>query len=159
MLKSVSGDILNTTSAYIAQGVATDSQEGMGTGLALKISSKWPDAQKHFKQFTRSQKFQGGDIFVVAPTKSRPGVIYVATKPDMYHASVSFLNRGFRKLARYCVKHKIESVALPKIGAGLGKLDWEEEVKPLLVKHLADLKTSFFIYEDFNMSMKTGVNR
>ena len=156
MIKFVSGDILQTKSAYIAQGVATDSQEGMGTGLALKISSKWPEAQKHFKQFTRSQRFQGGDIFAVAPTKSRPGIIYIATQPDMYHASVSFLNRGLRKLARYCVKQRIESISLPKIGGGLGKLDWEEEVKPLLLKHLADLDTSFFIYEDFKHEYENG---
>jgi len=156
MIKFVSGDILQTKSSYIAQGVATDSQEGMGAGLALKISSKWPDVQKHFKQFTRSQKFHGGDIFVVAPARSRPGIIYVATQPDMYHASLSFLNRGLRKLARYCVKHQLESVSLPKIGAGLGKLDWEEEVKPLLVKHLADLETNFFIYEDFKREYESS---
>jgi O-acetyl-ADP-ribose deacetylase (regulator of RNase III) len=149
MIKFVSGDILRTKSVYIAQGVATESQEGLGTGLALKVSTKWPDAQKHFKQFTRSQKFQGGDIFVVRPTKSRPGIIYIGTQPDMYHASPSYLNRGLRKLARHCDKHDIESVSLPKIGAGLGKLDWEEEVKPLLMKHLAEQKTSFFVYEDF----------
>lgn len=150
MIKFVSGDILQTKSVYIAHGVATDSHEGIGMGLAFKISSKWPEAQKHFKQFARSQKFQGGDIFVVAPTKRRPGIIYIATQPEMYQASVSFLNRGLRKLARYCVKQQIGSVSLPKIGAGLGKLDWEEEVKPLLLKHLEDLDTSFFIYEDFN---------
>ncbi len=151
MIKFVSGDILKTTSSYIAQGVATESQEGMGTGLALKMSTKWPDVQRHFKQFTRSQKFQGGDIFVVAPTRNRPGIIYIATQPDMYQASLSFLNRGLRKLARYCVKHRVESVSLPRIGAGLGKLDWDDEVKPLLVKHLADLETTFLIFEDFKV--------
>ena len=151
MIKFVSGDILKTASSYIAQGVATESQEGMGIGLALKISTKWPDVQRHFKQFTRSQKFQGGDIFVVARTRNRPGIIYVATQPDMYQASLSFLNRGLRKLARYCVKHRVESVSLPRIGAGLGKLDWDDEVKPLLVKHLADLETTFLIFEDFKV--------
>jgi O-acetyl-ADP-ribose deacetylase (regulator of RNase III) len=149
MIKFISGDILQATSEYIAHGVATGYQEGMGTGLALKISSKWPDVQKHFKQFTRSQKFQGGDLFVVAPAKSRPGIIYIATQPDMYHATTVFLNRGLRKLARYCVKHKIETVSLPRIGAGLGKLNWEDEVKPLLEKHFEDENTIFFIYEDF----------
>jgi O-acetyl-ADP-ribose deacetylase (regulator of RNase III) len=151
MLKFVSGDILRASSSFIAQGVATGAQEGMGTGLALKISKKWPDAQKHFKQFVRSQGFEGGDLFVVAPAKTRPGIIYIATQPDMYHATRSFLNRGLRKLTRYCVKHKVESVALPKIGAGLGKLDWEDEVKPLLIKYLAELDTVFYIYEDFNL--------
>jgi len=156
MIKFVAGDILQTKSTFIAHGVATDSQEGMGTGLALKISSKWPEAQKHFKQFTRSQRFQGGDLFVVAPTRNRPGIIYIATQPDIYRASVSFLNRGLRKLARYSVKQRVESISLPRIGAGLGKLDWEEEVKPLLLKHLADLDTNFFIYEDFKLEYENG---
>jgi O-acetyl-ADP-ribose deacetylase (regulator of RNase III) len=149
MIKFVSGDILRTNSEYLAHGVATDSQEGMGTGLALKISSKWPDVQKHFRQFTRGNKFQGGDLFMVAPSRNRPGIIYIATQPDMYQATLPFVNRGLRKLARYCVKNKIESVSLPKIGAGLGKLDWEAETKPLIMKHLDGLDTTFYVYEDF----------
>ena len=148
MIKFVSGDILRTTSEYLAHGVATDFQEGPGTGLALKISSKWPEAQKHFRQFTRGNKFQGGDLFVVAPARNRPGIIYIATQPDMSHATLPFVNRGLRKLARYCVKNKIGSVSLPKIGAGLGKLDWETETKPLIMKHLEDLATTFYVYED-----------
>ena len=152
MIEFVSGDILRTRSRFIAQGVATGSQDSVGTGLALRIASKWPELQKHFKQFTRSQKFQGGDIFVVAPGKSRPGMIYIATQPDMYHCSLSFLNRGLRKLARYCVKHHVESVSLPKIGAELGTLDWEEEIKPLLIKHLEGLDTAFLIHEDLGIT-------
>ena len=149
MIKSVSGDILRTNSEYLAHGVATGTQEGLGTGLALKISSQWPEVQKHFRQFTRGNKFEGGDLFVVAPSRNRPGVIYIATQPDIYHATTSFLNRGLRKLARHCVKHKIESVSLPRIGSGLGKLDWETETKPLILKHLAELDTTFYLYEDF----------
>jgi O-acetyl-ADP-ribose deacetylase (regulator of RNase III) len=149
MIKIVAGDILRTTSEYLAHGVASGAEEGIGTGLALRISSKWPEAQKHLRQFSRGNKFQGGDLFVVAPGRNRPGIIYIATQPDMYDASLSFVNRGLRKLARFCVKHKIGSVALPRIGAGLGKLDWETETKPLIMKHLADLNTTFTLYEDF----------
>jgi len=149
MIKFVSGDILRASSEYIAHGVAADSREGLGTGLPLKISSKWPEVQKHFRQFTRGNRFQGGDLFVVSPAKNRPGIIYIATQPDMYHATLPFLNRGLRKLSRYCVKHRIKSVSLPKIGAGLGKLDWETETKPLLLKHLEDDETVFYVYEDF----------
>lgn len=148
MIKFVSGDILRTTSEYLAHGVAT-SQEEVAQGLALKISSRWPEVQRHFRQFTRGNKFQGGDLFVVAPARNRPGVIYIATQPDLYQATLPFLNRGLRKLARYCVKNRIESVSLPRIGAGLGKLDWETETKPLIMKHLDDLETTFYVYEDF----------
>lgn len=149
MIKFVSGDILRTTSEYLAHGIATDSEQGTGAGLALKISSRWPEVQRHFRQFARGNKFQGGDLFVVAPARNRPGIIFIATQPDMYQAALPFVNRGLRKLARYCVKHKVESVSLPRIGAGLGKLDWEMETKPLVMKHLADLDTTFYLYEDF----------
>jgi len=148
MIKFVSGDILRATSQYIAHGVATGTQEGLGIGLALQISRKWPEAQKHFKQFARGNKFQGGDLFVVAPGRNRPGIIYMATQLDVSQASLSFLNRGLRKLERYCVKRRLESVALPGAGSGLGNLDWETEVKPLMTKFLEGGETRFYIYAD-----------
>lgn len=149
MIKFVSGDILQTTTQYIAQGVATGSQEGMGTGLAFKISTKWTDVQKDFKKFTRNNKFEGGDIFVVAPNENRLGVIYIANQPDMYHATLPYLNKGLKNLATYCLKNKIQSVSIPKIGAGLGKLNWETEVKPLMFQHLQDGDTIFYVFEGF----------
>jgi O-acetyl-ADP-ribose deacetylase (regulator of RNase III) len=145
MIKFISGDILRANSEFIALGVVTGAPEGAGGGAAAKVSSKWPEAQKHLRQFTRGNKFQGGDLFVVAPGKNRPGVIFIAALSEAGQVSASFLNRGLRKLARYCIKHKVESVALPKIAAGL---DWEDEVKPLVEKFLEGEKTDFFVYED-----------
>lgn len=145
MIKFITGDILRANIEFIALGVATGAPEGGGAGAAQKLSSKWPEVQKHLRQFTRGNKFQGGDLFVVAPGKNRPGVIFIAALSDADHVSASFLNRGLRKLARYCIKHKVASVALPKIDVGL---DWEDEVKPLIEKFLEGEKTEFFVYED-----------
>ncbi len=151
MIKFIGGDILQSSAKYIAQGVATRSQEGLGTGLARKISQRWPDIQKQFKKYTRSNKFEGGDLFVVPPAVNSPGLIYIATQPDMYHADIRFLNHGISKLARFCATEDIESVALPKIGAGLGKLDWESQVKPILLRYLQTGETVFYVYEDFKL--------
>jgi O-acetyl-ADP-ribose deacetylase (regulator of RNase III) len=148
MIKFIAGDILRAPSQYIAIDVATDSEEGMFTGLAMKVSSKWPDVQRHFKQFTRGNKFQGGELFVVSPGKNRPGIIYIAIQPYLHNTSSPFLNGGLRKLARYCVKHKVESVSLPRIGAGLVDVDWENETRPLLVKYFEGAKTMFYVYDD-----------
>ena len=145
MIKFISGDILRANSEFIALGVVTGAPEGAGGGAAAKVTSKWPEVQKHLRQFTRGNKFQGGDLFVVAPGKTRPGVIFIAALADSEHVSASFLNRGLRKLARYCVKHKVESVALPRIAAGL---DWEEEVRPLVEKFLEGERTEFYVYEN-----------
>lgn len=151
VIEFVSGDILQTSAQYIAQGVATGSQEGLGTGLAYKISAKWPLVQKQFKSYTRNNKFTGGQLFVVSPGPTHPGVMYLATQPDMYHASTTYLNADLKRLARYCQQHNIGTVALPKIGAGLGKLDWQTEVKPLFLQRLAVGETRFYVYEDFKL--------
>ena len=147
MIKFISGDILRANAEFVALGVATGEPAGDGAkgSVAAKVSSKWPEVQKHLRQFTRGTKFQGGDLFVVAPGKNRPGVIFIAALSETGDVSASFLNRGLRKLARYCIKHKVESVALPKIDAGL---DWEDEVRPLVEKFLEGEKTEFYIYED-----------
>ena len=67
----------------------------------------------------------------------------------MYHATINYLNKGLRNLARHCEKHGIESVALPKIGAGLGKLDWRDDVKPLMIRYFSCGATVFRVHEDF----------
>jgi O-acetyl-ADP-ribose deacetylase (regulator of RNase III) len=46
------------------------------------------------------------------------------------------------------VKHKVESVSLPRIGAGLVDVDWENETRPLLVKYFEGAKTMFYVYDD-----------
>lgn len=149
MIEYISGDILQSKDEYIAQGVAVGSQEGLGTGLALKLSAKFPELQKQFKKYTRNCKFQGGDIFVAEVRGVKPGIIYIATQPDMYHAEISYLNKGLKRLCKECGKKGIKTVSIPKIGAGLGKLDWQSEVKPLLESILADSDTLFHVYEDF----------
>ena len=156
MINFVSGDILQTTTQYLAQGVATQSQEGLGTGLALKISTKWPDAQKEFKKFTFNNKFEGGDLFVSSLDQGRPGIIYIATQPDMYHAVLPFLKRGLKNLASYSAKNRVESVSIPKIGSGLGKLNWESEVRPLMINYLDNIDTLFQIYDDFKLEYESS---
>lgn len=40
MVRFTGGDLLKAREAYLAQGVAEGNQEGLGTGLALKISRR-----------------------------------------------------------------------------------------------------------------------
>lgn len=149
MIEFVAGDILTSGEDYIAQGVAEGNQEGLGTGLALKISRRWPEVQAAFKKHARSGGFIGGDLWTLPPTSDRPGFVYLATQPDMYHATLPYLRKALRNLARWAGRQEIGSIALPKIGAGLGKLSWDHEVKPMLFEHLSAGSTRFVIYETF----------
>ena len=100
---------------------------------------------------TRNAKFQAGDVFIGEISGSSPGIIYIATQPDMYHAELTYLNKGLKRLKKICASKGIKTVSLPKIGAGLGKLDWNNEVKPLLESILSDSETVFNVYEDYKI--------
>lgn len=151
MIEFTSGDLLQSDAQYIAQGVAEGNQEGLGTGLALKISKRWPDVQSAFKKHALSGTFKGGKIWACPPNDDRPGVVYLATQPDMYHATVSYLRKALRNLVKWAEREQIKSVGLPKIGAGLGKLSWPHDVKPLMVEYLTGSSCRFIIYEDFRL--------
>lgn len=156
MIKFVAGDILLAKENYLAQGVAEGNQEGLGTGLAYKISSKWPQVQKQFKKHARSGKFRGGSIWVCAPDKDCPGFIYLATQPDMYHATMPYLRKSIKKMAEWAEKNDAGSIALPKIGSGLGKLSWVSDVKPMLTQYLQDSSCSFVVYETYTHAISEG---
>ncbi len=52
-------------------------------------------------------------------------------------------------LAAWAATNDIDSVAMPKIGAGLGKLDWVSDVIPMYEEYLASGKCLFVVYEDY----------
>jgi O-acetyl-ADP-ribose deacetylase (regulator of RNase III) len=154
MITFVSGDIFRSTEQYIAQGVAEDNQEGLGTGLALKISRRWPAAQSAFKRHCRSGMFTGGSLWAFPPTEHSPGIIYLATQPNMYRATLPYVRKALRRLATWTEMNAVSSVALLQIAAGLGKLSWLNEVRPLLIKSLQDAECSFVVYEQFDRHME-----
>jgi O-acetyl-ADP-ribose deacetylase (regulator of RNase III) len=147
MIKFTQGDILKSEDDFIAQGVAVGLQEGLGTGLALKISQHFPENQKEFKKKCRNFGFKAGEIVVTKVKDQKTGIIYIATQPDMYHADITFLNKGLRNLLKYCTKNNVVSVSVPKISSGLGKLDWKTQVKPLMIQTFSEALTIFTVYE------------
>lgn len=154
MITFVRGDILQANEPYIAHGVAEGNQEGLGTGLALKISKRWPVAQLAFKRHCRSGRFTGGSLWAFPPTQTTPGIIYLATQPDMYHATLPYLRKALRSLSAWADKNEVNSIALPKIAAGLGKLSWPGQVRPLLIQYLERADCTFVVYEHFTQSME-----
>jgi O-acetyl-ADP-ribose deacetylase (regulator of RNase III) len=45
-------------------------------------------------------------------------------------------------------KENFTSIALPRLATGVGGLNWEE-VKPLISKHLGDLKLPIYVYTTY----------
>ena len=65
----------------------------------------------------------------------------------MYKSKVEWIERGLQSFVKNYKSWGIISIAWPKLGCTNGKLDWNTEVKPLMIKYLNDIDIINEIYE------------
>ena len=110
----------------------------MGKGLALAFKTKYP---AHFENYKRA--CQNGEMTtekVLAYQEiNGPMIICLATKADWKDSSkIEYVSAGLDNLANQIKALGIRSVAIPKLGCGLGGLDWNK-VRPLIVEKISSL--------------------
>ena len=143
MLHFVHGDIFKSQMQVITNPV--NCVGVMGKGLALAFKNAYP---LHFKEYHRICLL--GALRVGVPrlieTDTRPILIF----PTKHHwrnpSQIEFIDEGLKYLADHYQEMGIKSLALPKLGAGLGGLPWTS-VRSLIVKHLGSLPINIEVYE------------
>ena len=108
----------------------------MGKGLALAFKTKYP---AHFENYKRA--CQNGEMttdkVLAYQEKNGPMIICLATKADWRDSSkMEYVSAGLDDLVKQIKTLGIRSVAIPKLGCGLGGLDWNK-VRPLIVEKLS----------------------
>ena len=123
----------------------------MGKGLALQFKQRYSEMFDEYKlACKRKQIYIGGDLWVwdyIDMYKPRK-ILCFATKEDWWNPSkLVWIERGLQMFVNTYKAFGITSIAWPKLGCTNGKLDWETEVKPLMVKYLDDINIMCEIYE------------
>lgn len=107
----------------------------MGAGLALEFKKRYPEMFKWYMMCCTIDAFQIGDVGVWnLPPEAAPRkfIINFATKNHWREKSkLEYILQGLHNLKWEIGQHKIESIALPQLGCGLGGLQWKD-VRPLL---------------------------
>lgn len=131
-IQYINQDITTVEFGIIGHGV--NCQRAMGSGVALAIKTKWPVVYDRFMQGPSGRNALGK-------------VQMIPVSNDLYVANMftqEFYGRdGKRYASPEAIEHAFQSIAyhahswqwpvyLPKIGAGLGGLDWEADVLPAL---------------------------
>ena len=134
------GNLFGTDSQVICQGCNTLGK--MGKGIALLFKERYPEMYQEYRNLCFTNRFIPGDLFVykipegyhMGNTQSNIKYIFnlgTQPKPGPY-AKVSYIRESLLKGILYAREHNLSSIALPQIGCGLGGLNWNREVKPLL---------------------------
>lgn len=157
MLRYVKGDILMSGAEAIAHGIAPN--DDFKQGLALSLREMWPSLYKDFRHFCKTSHPKEGTLWSWKAAGS-PLVINLFTQnhPSVQggtpgKAEISYVNATLKELVRELSEQKVRSLAITRVACGVGGLSWTD-VKPLLEKHLSEVKIPVYIYEEFQKGQK-----
>jgi O-acetyl-ADP-ribose deacetylase (regulator of RNase III) len=127
-----------------------------GKGLAKEFKNKYPENQKHYEWECERGIMKMGHLGITyMGWRGFPRrIVNFPTKHRWRDKSeIEFIGTGLVTLERMIHWFRIESIAIPALGCGLGGLKWDD-VKPLITKAAEDInvhqiheQTRIFIFE------------
>lgn len=102
----------------------------MGKGIALQFKNKFPKMYIEYKRLCKEGLFSLGDIYTYDYGN---GIVFNlgSQKTWKTKADINAIESSLIKMLSYAQQNNILKIALPKIGAGLGGLNWND-VKSLI---------------------------
>lgn len=142
MIRYVHGDIFLSTMQTITNPV--NCVGVMGKGLALEFKNRYPRQFADYRKMCMAHQIAPG-VPAVTNADCR-SILLFPTKDHWRNPSeIQFIDEGLKYLAEHYEAMGIRSLALPKLGAGLGGLRWDD-VKKLIEKHLGSLPVEIEVY-------------
>lgn len=127
MITHKNGDIFTTEFPALGHGV--NCQGVMGSGIAVAVKKNHPDVYTKYKAYCKSPGMHGGDLLVVQAESNGRFIFNMASQEKTgRNAKYSWLRQSVLASLQHCAEHKISGLALPRIGSGIGGLEWEKVV-------------------------------
>lgn len=133
MIYKVEGDILLSKAQAIVHGIGVN--DPMDKGLALKLRNKYPLLQKDLNCWRHQHNTKPGEAWIwVGQNNVR--IVNLITHENMesndHHYEKATLNNvkhALSALVKIIDFEKLTSIALPKLGTGLGDLNWDDVLR------------------------------
>jgi O-acetyl-ADP-ribose deacetylase (regulator of RNase III) len=117
----------------------------MGKGIAAEFRQFYPDMFEQYRLLCERGQFDIGQLWLYkTPHK------WVLNFPTKRHwrdpSELAFIEAGLEKFVHTYADKSITSVSFPLLGSGLGGLDWESQVRPLMERVLDPLPIDVYIH-------------
>lgn len=148
MIHFITGNILESSAQALVNTVNTVGV--MGKGIALQFKKQFPINYKKYKEACDQQVLKVGQLLVTEEDSMFSGkkiIINFPTKTNWRLPSeYEYIELGLQELKKVIQEKKIESIAIPPLGAGNGGLDWQK-VKKMILEALDNLDCEIYLYE------------
>lgn len=161
----VSGNILDSKASVIVNPCNT--MGVAGAGLSAAIMQRYPQLLEPYREACFNHTLEVGKPYFQQglPTKIKTGtlpnpnqvksadsphILHFPTKKDWRNPSqLSFIEEGLAHFVTHFEEYKsfVSTVAFPRLGAGLGGLDWIK-VRGLMEQYLSKLPVKVLVFHD-----------
>lgn len=116
----------------------------MGKGIALAFKNKFPDMYEDYKSRCNRREVRTGYPYLYRSLTHQ--IILFPTKEHWRENSkLTYVTEGLAKILENKERWNLQSLAIPPLGCGNGKLDWGV-VRPIMVRELSKLGIPVEIY-------------
>ncbi len=118
----------------------------MGKGLAAQFKATYPEMFVKYRRECQAERFRPGMIW---PYRSQDHLILCAATKDSFRdaSRIEWIKAILERIVQHYERLNMQSLALPKLGCGEGKLSWSQ-VGPLIVGYLRRLPCKVWLYVD-----------
>ena len=133
-MKYIKGNLLDVTEGIICHGCNLSG--GFGSGVAGAMARRYPSVRQHYMEHYKhsmlgdAKGLQVSEGLYVLNCYTQQ---YYGRDPNIVYASVSAINVAINQAAQLALTLGIKELHMPYIGCGLGGLNWDSNVLPILV--------------------------
>lgn len=117
------GNLFDAETDAIGHGV--NCKGLMGAGIAVQFRNRWPDMYSEYRKLCLEGLLSPGQIYPYRDHTLHVTLVNIASQeypgPD---AKLEWLVTGVSNALAYCHERGLSSLAVPRIGCGIGGLDW-----------------------------------
>jgi O-acetyl-ADP-ribose deacetylase (regulator of RNase III) len=146
MIEYHSGNIFDSTAQCLVNPV--NCVGVMGAGLAAEFKHRFPSMFDTYKKLCNDGTLRVGKIGFYALKQSPGTIICLFPTKNHWHdrSTIETINLSLQMLVKYAPKMKIDTIALPKVGCGLGGLNFKLQVQPLIERNFSNTKFNVEVY-------------
>lgn len=145
----IKGDIFTADLRAFAQGV--NCAGAMDAGIAVAFKKKWPRMFEEYRARCEDGRLTLGDVFAWGE-----GDVTVYNLAIQEHwrkkATMAGLTRALKKTIELATHAGVDRLGVPRIGTGLGGLEWPR-VKSVLEELGKETPLTFVVFEQFIRSV------
>jgi O-acetyl-ADP-ribose deacetylase (regulator of RNase III) len=150
-IRYVAGDLFANEHRARALAHGCNCQGSMGAGIAVGFRERYPAMYAEYRRRCKAtpRQFNPGDV-LLWKEEQQPWVFNLATQEDYWRSRATYdaIERVLNAMRAQADAEGIESIAMPRIGAGYGGLSWRK-VRAVIERVFADWPGTLYVYETY----------